>query len=654
MTTKQELDTKISALYAQLSQETVVQTNICSTLKASLPQLANRGCDNLAAALVKNQFSSPPVELARSYIRQGRFLVKIQSAIRDAENQLKALEINSSLLTNAAPTVPGEGTNGTNTNQIIRLPDSNIPDLPGFERNEVQQKIEDELNRKAGLAVDKGIAEREQAFADLTAAADKKAEPTKPALAPSTWGVKITSASSTYYMHLLPAISGNLNGTGHMDVPNVMPGLNFKFLSSYAKHKIPGWAPIYQALGIDTVLVTMIGMFTGEDGTDVTNPTNAPLAKGLTSPRVLNEGKFGEYPTGTAALNKVTNSLDTYENLQSFINFGVQKQQTLTIEVNIGKNGEIKPTSKTAGGIRGSNGNPTFSGIIRSLDTYYRRFDRTYYILTMEITKGIGVDCATKPLNLTNKLDEIVKSQLAKMENSCNVGVVENGKEIPDATPEEISAACYQYKKEGETVYAFTLDKSAIIRTFKFDYATNGNIIKTTPLQTLQGASAISFLRSNTEVTQRKGCNGPVGDKDSRIKLFVEGVNENYIYKNALPDINTLSLTGSPQRTSLNGSSRVGFDYSRYYSPTSQGYFVEIQTTRTDKLLSEGKSVTKIIGIPNSLVTFMLNNKNKEQGYTDIETFLNSGLLKRKDSSSPAPAVTSASTTAPKSTAGKP
>jgi hypothetical protein len=393
-------------------------------------------------------------------------------------------------------------------------------------------------------------------------------------------------------------MSGSLTGTGHVDVPNAMPGLNFKFLSSYAKHKIPGWAPVYQALGIDSVLVTMIGMFTGEDGTDIPTKTNSAPVKGISSP-AINNSKFDNFPHFTNAISKVTNSLDTYENLQSFINFGVQKQQSITIEINIAKNGVIRPTVKTTGAIRGSNGNPTFTGIIRSLDTYYRRFDRTYYILTLEVTEGLNNNCSTKPLNLTNRLDEVVKSQLAKLDNSCKV-TVEDNSDAATKTPEQIAAdnaqldkdACYKYQTNGTVEKAFSLGAGGVVKTGVFEFSTNKTLIKTTAGPSYSGVAAINFLIDNSDVSSRTGCNSEIKDSEARLKYLLNSAN--ITYKDSPGDINKLVINGEPFAV---GELNFG---NKGYAFTKEGYLVYVDTGlifQSTKILSviEANEAAKLL-----------------------------------------------------------
>jgi hypothetical protein len=80
------------------------------------------------------------------------------------------------------------------------------------------------------------------------------------------------SGSSTYvetkewFLTLLPAMRTVLPTQGGMDTPNAMPGLQFRVMSNIAKHRVPGFQPIYQNLGVESLYITLVGTFTGDGG----------------------------------------------------------------------------------------------------------------------------------------------------------------------------------------------------------------------------------------------------------------------------------------------------------------------------------------------------------------------------------------------------
>lgn len=67
-----------------------------------------------------------------------------------------------------------------------------------------------------------------------------------------------------WFLTLLPAMKSVF--PGQMDVPGAMPGLQFRVFSNIAKHRVPGFQPIYQHLGVEATYITMVGTFTGDGG----------------------------------------------------------------------------------------------------------------------------------------------------------------------------------------------------------------------------------------------------------------------------------------------------------------------------------------------------------------------------------------------------
>lgn len=96
-----------------------------------------------------------------------------------------------------------------------------------------------------------------------------------------------------WYMTLLPAMKSQIPKSPGMDTPNAMPGLQFQLKSNIAKHRIPGSQPVYQHLGIDTVMITIVGCFTGDGGKKTrTTSTDMPInyANSL-NPNISADGK---------------------------------------------------------------------------------------------------------------------------------------------------------------------------------------------------------------------------------------------------------------------------------------------------------------------------------------------------------------------------
>lgn len=69
-----------------------------------------------------------------------------------------------------------------------------------------------------------------------------------------------------WFLTLLPAMRSTLSANGSVDTPGALPGLQFQIKSNIAKHKIPGFQPVFQHLGVDSIIITMVGTFTGDGG----------------------------------------------------------------------------------------------------------------------------------------------------------------------------------------------------------------------------------------------------------------------------------------------------------------------------------------------------------------------------------------------------
>ena len=72
--------------------------------------------------------------------------------------------------------------------------------------------------------------------------------------------------SRDWYLSLLPAMESVAANRGGRDVPNAMPGLQFKVANNIVKHRIPGYQPVIQNMGIETTLITLVGTFSGDGG----------------------------------------------------------------------------------------------------------------------------------------------------------------------------------------------------------------------------------------------------------------------------------------------------------------------------------------------------------------------------------------------------
>lgn len=260
---------------------------------------------------------------------------------------------------------------------------------------------------------------------------NKSADAAQPQV--ETWGVKFSFDNSpavvnrddwyrkdeAFYLALLPAMSSVFSMSGSQGAPNAMPGLNFKIIPNLAKHKIPGFQPAFQHLGMDSCICTMVGCFTGADGYSLLEDgqsNNAMTRQALGASTLFDS--YGVPGLGTQeGLKKVAQQLDAYKNFQQFYQFAVLQGKELTVEINLAKNGALPVTTGDDQPLRAGSGNPKFKAIVKSMEVYHARSDRTWYTLQLEIT-DFGLASKT-PINLTNQLASRVKEAQQRVQQTA-------------------------------------------------------------------------------------------------------------------------------------------------------------------------------------------------------------------------------------------
>ena len=218
---------------------------------------------------------------------------------------------------------------------------------------------------------------------------------------------EVTSFGKSWYMMLLPTMSSNLPVTGGSQAPGAQPGLNFKIVNSLVKHKVPGFAPIYQPMGIDTINCTIVGCFTGADGSNKYQIGNVDqFSKGGHNYSADLYGLQGQVGGGAETLSNVVNRFDSFENFQGFYNEIIRTNKEIEVEINLKKNTNVLSGGSEGIFRDGTTGNPKFQGYIKRFDSYYVREDRTWYIMDIQLTTNelIGKKC----LNLTNIITQAV------------------------------------------------------------------------------------------------------------------------------------------------------------------------------------------------------------------------------------------------------
>ena len=152
-------------------------------------------------------------------------------------------------------------------------------------------------------------------------------------------GISLNSSErkQEWYMTLLPAMKSQMPKSPGMDTPNAMPGLQFQLKSNIAKHRIPGSQPVYQHLGIDTVMVTIVGCFTGDGGKktrteDITSPNQ--YANSM-NPNISKDGNYIKGIKLTEEEQKVLDASNTIAtnlgaSLSAFQNGSIPRRDLVT------------------------------------------------------------------------------------------------------------------------------------------------------------------------------------------------------------------------------------------------------------------------------------------------------------------------------------
>jgi len=230
-----------------------------------------------------------------------------------------------------------------------------------------------------------------------------KQEPTITYPPAADWGMRVTQVDTnkSYFFSLLPAMDSVIPMTASKDVPNALPGLYIRVKANIAKLRVPGSTPIYQHMGIDSVMVTVVGMFTGMDG-DKPSPAT-----------------YLSHATGKDKVGTLMAKLDTYGAMQSFYEHAYLSGADLDVEINMAR---YQAFDVEEGVIRSAKtGNPRFRGHLSLLEVAHARSDRTYYTLQFE-TRSLTEDkCEiTKIDHIPDSLKERL-SQVAVEEQTVAV-----------------------------------------------------------------------------------------------------------------------------------------------------------------------------------------------------------------------------------------
>lgn len=234
-----------------------------------------------------------------------------------------------------------------------------------------------------------------------------KKEPTIAYPPAADWGMRVTQVDTnkSYFFSLLPAMDSAIPMTASKDVPNALPGLHIRVKANIAKLRVPGSTPIYQHMGIDSVMITVVGMFTGVDG-DKPSPAT-----------------YLSHATGKDKVGTLMAKLDTYGAMQSFYEHAYLSGADLDVEINMAR---YQAFDVKEGVIRSAKtGNPRFRGHLSLLEVAHARSDRTYYTLQFE-TRSLTEDkCEiTKiehiPDSLSLRLSQVAEEEQASAVESIS------------------------------------------------------------------------------------------------------------------------------------------------------------------------------------------------------------------------------------------
>lgn len=264
-------------------------------------------------------------------------------------------------------------------------------------------------------------------------------------------GVVMTIGSESFHLKLLPAIQSNIPMQGSSEAPNTAPGLHIKIIPNLARLRIPGFAPVYQHLGIDSALVTLVGTFVPEDGENAESFTNVT---GFAPPSNIND---------QTAFNQVRNSeleRSSYSAAVKFYDFAVKTGGEVSVYINVPEAVGVENNPFVL------NRKPGFKGIIKSMDLFHKNLYRTWYTIQFEVS-DFGMYSST-PLDMNQDINEAIQEQVATEtqdraeEDESNLNNRIDGKELISYNDAENPG----YFRSGNSYYFRFADRESCRRTF--------------------------------------------------------------------------------------------------------------------------------------------------------------------------------------------
>ena len=187
-----------------------------------------------------------------------------------------------------------------------------------------------------------------------------------------TYKVKLVANGKTFNMLLPPSIESKHPGRSN---PLQLPGLQIKAGINISKLKIPGFFPIYQNLGVESLTISMSGMFTGYDGTNLLSAANWENSVGI-------------------GQSNVEQGQDSFTSASELYDFAVNNKALVQVTIYT-SDGSFIPKQSTSTAFRDNNSNISFKGYIKEFEQVYIRQDRNYYLLRFEIVDFGSAKCKT-------------------------------------------------------------------------------------------------------------------------------------------------------------------------------------------------------------------------------------------------------------------
>lgn len=480
-------------------------------LNLSLTSQETKNINTLAQQYTDLMYLARDLESNNSYIQGLNQVSVIKKRLSEIDKTLSTLS-NSSIveINNLVGSIRQQDLYNK-INELIQLSSSYL--------NDDKKNIDPSYSIQNSSSFDQSQISKQKELANSNAISKVK---------PPDWGIKFTIGPNkleapynygpyeiegqSFYMTLLPAIASQLNLQGARDTPNAMPGLNFKIIPNIAKLKVPGFQPIYQNLGIDAVLCTIVGCFTGADGiSEMRNGVNFALSKSQNKGDVLpykGNGTFFKNGSDENSLKLVISELDSYRNFQEFYQMTILNGKEVSVEINLAKTSGASIQLGKDKNLRSGNGNPKFQAVIKSMEVYHAKSDRTWYTLQLEIS-DFGLASKT-PINLTNKLNERIKAaqlEQQKLNKTSSTAVDEVKKKEAEEYLKKVQANQYKLK-DGNLLYQTQdcSERKSSLEKANFPCKEKWLLQDSNGLRIITNADELEKLKSNrTEISPTTG-----------------------------------------------------------------------------------------------------------------------------------------------------